>query len=320
MLAGGQSLMPLLNLREVRPRGSSTSTRSPASACCAARDGDAADRRDRPPGGARALPAGRRALAAARPGRPPRRPPRDALARDGRRLRRPRRPRRAPARPPPSRRARRGELRSLRRAPLLRRRSTVPPLPAGARTAYAEYARTRGVFADAGAAVVLAPRARARSRCSGPGRADRTPRRRCTTGAERARGRRARRREVVEGDHRRALVADVTRRALERGGPRVKRAHQRHGGYEADGRAADAALRLHPRPGPDRHEGRLRARGVRRVHRPARRRARALVPDARRPGRRVRRAHDRGPRSPGRSSAASTSTTRSSAGSAPPAS
>ncbi len=49
-------------------------------------------------------------------------------------------------------------------------------------------------------------------------------------------------------------------------------------------------------PRPHRHAPRLRARGVRSLHRPRRRRRRALVPDLRRAGRRRRRRHDRGAR------------------------
>ena len=158
-----------------------------------------------------------RALAAAGPGRPPRRPRRDPLARHRRRARSST-PTRAPQLPAAlaaldalvvvahahdaSCRAA-GELLEIE----------VPPLPAGARTAYAEYARTRGVFADAGAAVVLAPGPRgdraARHRAARP-----APRRRCGTGAS-AREAAALAAEAVEGDHRRALVADVTRRALD---------------------------------------------------------------------------------------------------------
>ena len=93
----------------------------------------------------------------------------------------------------------------------------VPPLPARARTAYAEYARTRGVFADAGAAVVLAP-GHAAIALLGTGRATRAEAAlRAGASASEAAALAA---EEVEGDHRRALVADVTRRALERAGRR----------------------------------------------------------------------------------------------------
>jgi len=93
----------------------------------------------------------------------------------------------------------------------------VPPLPARARTAYAEHARTRGVFADAGAAVVLAP-GHAAIALLGTGRATRAEAAlRAGASASEAAALAA---EEVEGDHRRALVADVTRRALERAGRR----------------------------------------------------------------------------------------------------
>jgi CO/xanthine dehydrogenase FAD-binding subunit len=93
----------------------------------------------------------------------------------------------------------------------------VPSLPAGARTAYAEFARTRGVFADAGAAVVLAP-GHARVALLGTGRATRAEAALLSgAGAAEAAELAA---EAVEGDHRRALVADVTRRALNAAGRR----------------------------------------------------------------------------------------------------
>jgi CO/xanthine dehydrogenase FAD-binding subunit len=93
----------------------------------------------------------------------------------------------------------------------------VPPLPPGARSAYAEHARTRGAFADAGAAVVLAP-GEARIALLGTGRATRAEAAiRAGASAQEASALAA---EAVEGDHRRALVADVTRRALERAGRR----------------------------------------------------------------------------------------------------
>jgi CO/xanthine dehydrogenase FAD-binding subunit len=93
----------------------------------------------------------------------------------------------------------------------------VPPLPAGARTAYAEFARTRGVFPDAGAAVVLAP-GEARIALLGTGRATRAEAAvRAGASAREAAELAA---DEVEGDHHRALVADVTRRALERAGRR----------------------------------------------------------------------------------------------------
>jgi CO/xanthine dehydrogenase FAD-binding subunit len=93
----------------------------------------------------------------------------------------------------------------------------LPPPPAGARTGYAELARTRGVFADAGAAVVLAP-GHAAVALLGTGRVPRAERA-LLEGAS-ALAAAALAAEEVEGDHRRALVADVTRRALEQAGRR----------------------------------------------------------------------------------------------------
>jgi CO/xanthine dehydrogenase FAD-binding subunit len=77
----------------------------------------------------------------------------------------------------------------------------VPPLPAGARTAFAEHARTHGDFALAGAAVVLAPGYEAVAllgagsvpvRASGPERLD-----------------------AVEDPYRRALLTALVRRAIQ---------------------------------------------------------------------------------------------------------
>ena len=90
-------------------------------------------------------------------------------------------------------------------------------------------------------------------------------------------------------------------------------------------RAAHAPVGLHPaRRRADRHEGRLRAGRLRRLHRPARRRGGALVPDARGPGERPRAPDRRGAlrrrRRCTRSSAPSTRRTRFSAASARPAS
>ena len=87
----------------------------------------------------------------------------------------------------------------------------LPPLPEGARTAYDEHARTRGVFADAGAAVVLAP-GHARVALLGTGRAPRAEQA-LLDGASAAEAA-ALAAEAVGGAHRRALVAEVTRRAL----------------------------------------------------------------------------------------------------------
>ena len=65
--------------------------------------------------------------------------------------------------------------------------------------------------------------------------------------------------------------------------------------YSGDGRTPPAPLGLHPpRGGPDRHPRRLRARRLRRVHDPARRRARALVHPLRGPGGRTPDPHGRG--------------------------
>jgi CO/xanthine dehydrogenase FAD-binding subunit len=93
----------------------------------------------------------------------------------------------------------------------------LPPLPDGARTAYAEHARTRGVFADAGAAVVLAPGHAAVS-LLGTGRAARAEQA-LLEGAD-AREAGALAADEVEGAHRKALVAEVTRRALAEAGCR----------------------------------------------------------------------------------------------------
>jgi len=87
----------------------------------------------------------------------------------------------------------------------------VPPLPPGARTAFGEHARTHGDFADAGAAVVLAP-GHAAVAILGAGRAPAAEAalRDGASAAEAA----ALAAERVDGDHRRALVAELTRRAL----------------------------------------------------------------------------------------------------------
>jgi CO/xanthine dehydrogenase FAD-binding subunit len=92
----------------------------------------------------------------------------------------------------------------------------VPPLPDGARSGFAEYARTHGSFADAGAAVVRAPGHAAIALLgtgSHPLRA-RTAERALIAGADA--------REVaelaaaeIEHPHRRALVAALTREAID---------------------------------------------------------------------------------------------------------
>ena len=87
----------------------------------------------------------------------------------------------------------------------------VPPLPPGARAAFAEHARTRGDFPDAAAAVVVAP-GHAAVAVLGAGRVARAEHAlRDGAGAREAAQLAA---EAVEGEHRRALVAEVTRRAL----------------------------------------------------------------------------------------------------------
>jgi CO/xanthine dehydrogenase FAD-binding subunit len=92
----------------------------------------------------------------------------------------------------------------------------VPAPPAGARMAFAEHARTHGDFATAGAAIVIAPGERCAIALLGTGP---TPRR-CGA-AERAAVAGAPPAEVgalaaagIEDDHSRALVAELVRRAL----------------------------------------------------------------------------------------------------------
>jgi CO/xanthine dehydrogenase FAD-binding subunit len=92
----------------------------------------------------------------------------------------------------------------------------VPPLPAGTRTGFAEFVRTRGDWASAGAAVVLAP-GHAAVAVLGPRRVPM---------AERALVAGAPAREAAEivaeeeggTPHQRALLADVVRRALAEAG------------------------------------------------------------------------------------------------------
>jgi CO/xanthine dehydrogenase FAD-binding subunit len=93
----------------------------------------------------------------------------------------------------------------------------VPEQPAGAGTGFAEHARTHGDFATAGAAAVVAPGAHAAIALLGAGPA---PIR--AHAAERALADGAAPHEAaelavadVEGDHRRALCADLARRAIE---------------------------------------------------------------------------------------------------------
>ena len=291
VLAGGQSLVPLLNLRAVRPRGWSTSTGA-GLGVIRRRDGvlelgatvrQAALERSR---------ADRRALAAAgarrsRTSATPRR------ARAGPSAARSSTPTRAPSSPPRSPRSTRASSERARCSS--RSRCRRCRRARGRRT---PSTRGRAACSPTRARPSCSRRATRGSRCWA--RAARAARRGGAAGRARARARPPNwRPSEVEGDHRRALVADVTRRALDRGGAAMKRPHQRTSRTRRRGRAAHPALGLHPRPGPHRHEGRLRAGGVRGVHGAARRRARALVPDARRPGRRVRRAHDRGLSQPG---------------------
>jgi CO/xanthine dehydrogenase FAD-binding subunit len=92
----------------------------------------------------------------------------------------------------------------------------VPPLPAGARTAFTEYAPTHGAFAHAGAAVVLAPGHAAVAVLgtgSHPVRAAAAERAlRAGAGAGEAAQLAA---SVVTHPHRRALVAALAREAIE---------------------------------------------------------------------------------------------------------
>jgi CO/xanthine dehydrogenase FAD-binding subunit len=92
----------------------------------------------------------------------------------------------------------------------------VPSPPAAARMAFAEHARTHGDFATAGAAVVIVPGERCAIALLGAGP---TPIR--TAAAEQAAAAGAAPAEVgalaaegVEDDHRRALIAELVRRAL----------------------------------------------------------------------------------------------------------
>ena len=92
----------------------------------------------------------------------------------------------------------------------------VPPPPAGSRMAFAEHARTHGDFATAGAAVVIAPGEHCAIALLGAGP---TPRR--ATAAEQAAVAGAAPAEVgalaaagLEGDHQRALTAELVRRAM----------------------------------------------------------------------------------------------------------
>jgi CO/xanthine dehydrogenase FAD-binding subunit len=93
----------------------------------------------------------------------------------------------------------------------------VPPLPRGAGTAFVEYARTHGDFALAGAAVVRAGREHAAVALLGAGptpvRAHDAERALCAgaTAAEAARLAAA----ALDDDHRRALATELVRQAIE---------------------------------------------------------------------------------------------------------
>lgn len=97
----------------------------------------------------------------------------------------------------------------------------VPEQPEGAGSGFAEYARTHGDFATAGAAAVIAPGGRAGIALLGAGP---VPER--AQAAERALADGAEPREAaalaaqdVEDDHRRALCAELARRAIEEAMP-----------------------------------------------------------------------------------------------------
>ena len=174
VLAGGQSLVPMLNLRLARPSAlvdvgrvaalSGISANGALRLGATTRQADAL--RSAAGGGARAA-AERRAA--------PRRPPGDAQPRHPRRQHRPRRSRGGVA-GRPARTRRRGDRRfrggervdraaSLFLGPFttalddgeLLTELRLPDPPAGARHGFAEIARRRGDFALAGAAVVVAP-------------------------------------------------------------------------------------------------------------------------------------------------------------------
>jgi CO/xanthine dehydrogenase FAD-binding subunit len=94
----------------------------------------------------------------------------------------------------------------------------VPPLKTGARTAFAEYARTRGEFPQAGVAVVLG-RGHAAVAVLGTGSRATAAEAALVDGAG-AREAAALAAQGVEGAHRRALVEELTRRALVEAGRR----------------------------------------------------------------------------------------------------
>ena len=97
----------------------------------------------------------------------------------------------------------------------------VPPLPESAGTAFVEHARTHGDFALAGAAVVVDPGRRAAIALMGAGpvpvRAGEAES--ALAGGAEAREAAALAAEAVDGDHRRALIGALVREAIERALP-----------------------------------------------------------------------------------------------------
>jgi CO/xanthine dehydrogenase FAD-binding subunit len=92
----------------------------------------------------------------------------------------------------------------------------VPPLPVGARTAFVEHARTHGDFAIAGAAVVVAPGHAAIALLgagSVPVRAGAAERALIGGASAREAGRAAA--ELVDSEHRAALLGELVREAIE---------------------------------------------------------------------------------------------------------
>ena len=95
----------------------------------------------------------------------------------------------------------------------------VPPMPAGARSAFVEYARTHGDFAIAGAAVVRAPEGGSAIALLGAGPAPVRPgeaERALAAGADPSDVGRLAAEAAMEDDHRRALIAELVREAVER--------------------------------------------------------------------------------------------------------
>jgi CO/xanthine dehydrogenase FAD-binding subunit len=96
---------------------------------------------------------------------------------------------------------------------------SIPPAPRGARMAFAEYAQTRGDWATAAAAVVVVPDGRAAIALLGAGRRPvraRDAERALTGGAQLVEAARLCGSVIAGGAHDRALVAAVALRALER--------------------------------------------------------------------------------------------------------